>query len=176
MRLCPPLDHHLRSLPWHHWLLWAARHEKWVGIRSYQAAVIALGMFQQCLPRATYPARPTLTTTNRCRRSVICHYEAPTTVKGVAEANASNSALEPPAGASVSLWANKGGNDVLNNIHPSNKALFMLTGSHSSHLLVPSTADGILYLRVCEITRAHVKYDDDITVRSTSIATSHIKT
>ena len=84
----------------------------------------------------------------------------------MAEANAPNSASEPPVGATVSLWANNNGeNEVLDNIHPSNRALFMLTDSLSPPLLVPSTVDGVLHLRVCEIIRAYGKYVDDITVK-----------
>lgn len=132
--------------------------------RRYQAAVIARGKAQQDpLGASNLRILLLITGVSRCRRSVICHYEAPATAEGVTEASIPDPAPVPPSATRL-LPRQNTGEQLINNIHPSNRALFMLTDSLSPSLEIPTTADGNFHLRVCEIIRAYGKFVDDVTV------------
>ena len=83
----------------------------------------------------------------------------------MSEINAPDLELLTSTANTVSLLPKTGKYAVLGDIHPSNRAFFMLTDSLSPSLVVPTTVDGIFHLRVCEMIRAYGKYVDDITVR-----------
>lgn len=96
------------------------------------------------------------------RRSVVCHYDASGTVRGVSEAKVPNSIEVPHATANVFPSDRK--NDMLGSIQRSDIALSMLTDSYFPSSVVSLTVDSIFHIRVCEMIRAYGKYVDDITV------------
>ena len=106
-----------------------------------------------------------MTVNSSNRRSVICHYEAPLTAKGVVEDSTPISTPLPPAATTVTSWLNYEERVTLADSLPSNRALFMLADPLSPSPVNPTTVDGTLYLRVCHIIRAYGKYIDNISVQ-----------